>query len=940
MGGDLDLSARILVAMSGSAPRTVGIVPHTHWDREWYAPFQAFRVQLVRLLDELLPLLERDLSYARFMLDGQTAVLDDYLEIRPEAAPALRRLAASGRLSVGPWMILMDEFMVSGETIVRDLQAGVARATELGGAMPVGYLPDMFGHVAQMPQILRLAGLEHAVVWRGVPSAVTQTAFWWEAPDGSRVRAEYLYGSYSNGRDLPDDAKALVARARSYELELGLAALPGGALLLMNGTDHQLPQPWLGRVVAEANEIQDDYRFVVTSLPEYLADQPTDKLTTWLGELRSGARANVLMGVASNRVDVHQACAAAERALERRAEPLSALLLPADDYPGGLLDVAWRNLVLNSAHDSSCACSDDEVVEQVLVRYYEARQIGDALTRDALHALAAEIDAPASSTVVANPTPADRGGLIRGFVPGEGPVHFAATDDGAACPAQVIGVIGGDGFTATVTGQKVRWVLEMMRGPEFAGTRVGGYERVDHDDGLVEFVFDGVPRGEPAADLEAVREEVLALGEAGATVRFRVQLPRARDVVFAADAVPGFGWRSYRPVDGEGPATAVTAGPATSPRTGEGTVALANEHLTVTVDRTTATFTVDSVDGLSLPDLGRLVDGGDGGDTYNYSPPTEEDLLVDRPESVTVTTLETGPVRARVLVEATYRWPTHAVGDAIACSRRSDETVLVPVRTTLELRTGERFLRVRTEFDNICRDHRLRAHFPLAGAVDGSDAECAFAVVHRSLTVEGGPGEVGLPTFVSRRFVDAFDGSAGLALLHDGLLEYEVVDDSHELALTLMRATGYLSRIALPLRPDPAGPPMPVEGAQVQGARALEYAVLPHPGDWRAADLHQAADEFLVPLERARGGGVAGAARTPTGQALAVRDAQVSAVTREPGGLLVRIFNPAPEPVAAELDRDGAPATGWVVDLLGRPVEPFEGAVSLRPCQIATLRLD
>src|SRR5690242_16598022 len=132
-------------------PTTVAIVPHTHWDREWYSPFQTFRLRLVQLLDVLLPLLEQDLSYGRFLLDGQTAVLDDYLEIRPEAAVVLRRLATSGRLAVGPWMILMDEFMVSGETMVRDLQMGMARATELGGAMQVGYLPDMFGHVAQMP---------------------------------------------------------------------------------------------------------------------------------------------------------------------------------------------------------------------------------------------------------------------------------------------------------------------------------------------------------------------------------------------------------------------------------------------------------------------------------------------------------------------------------------------------------------------------------------------------------------------------------------------------------------------------------------------------------------------------------------------------------------------------------------------------------------------
>ncbi|HEX5615150.1 MAG TPA: alpha-mannosidase, partial [Acidimicrobiia bacterium] len=353
-------------------PVTVAIVPHTHWDREWYAPFETFRMRLVALLDELLPLLERDLSYARFMLDGQTAVLDDYLAIRPEAEESLRRLAASGRLSVGPWMVLMDEFMVSGETMVRDLQLGIERGAAFGGVMEVGYLPDMFGHVAQMPQLLRLAGLEHAVVWRGVPAAIERTGFWWEAPDGSRVRAEYLYGSYSNGRDLPDDAKALVTRARDYEAELGPVRLD--SMLLMNGTDHQLPQRWLGRVVAEANAVQDDYRFVVTSLAEYLADQPVAALPEWRGELRSGARANMLMGVGSNRVDIHQRAAAAERAIERRAEPLAALFLPPDRYPDAFFREAWKLLVLNSAHDSSCACSADEVVEHVAVRYAQARQ--------------------------------------------------------------------------------------------------------------------------------------------------------------------------------------------------------------------------------------------------------------------------------------------------------------------------------------------------------------------------------------------------------------------------------------------------------------------------------------------------------------------------------------------------------------------------------------
>ena len=304
--------------------RRIAIVPHTHWDREWYKSYQDFRLALVELIDTLVPLLERDASYPHFMLDGQMAVVDDYLEVRPEAERRLRALAAAGRLSVGPWYILMDEFLTSGETIVRNLQMGLERGAAFGGVMDVGYLPDMFGHIAQMPQILRLAGFSDAVVWRGVPSQVTTNGYAWVAPDGSEVRAEYLPVGYGNGAALPDDAKALVRRTRDNVAELD--DFVSGDLLCMNGSDHLMPQPWLGRVVAEANDLQDEFAFEVTSLPRYLARARRDNLVRVEGELRSGFRANMLMGVTSNRVDVKRLGAVAERELERRAEPLCRAL--------------------------------------------------------------------------------------------------------------------------------------------------------------------------------------------------------------------------------------------------------------------------------------------------------------------------------------------------------------------------------------------------------------------------------------------------------------------------------------------------------------------------------------------------------------------------------------------------------------------------------------
>ncbi len=212
---------------------------------------------------------------------ARPSVVDDYLEVRPEAAETLRRLAATGRLSVGPWMVLMDEFMVSGETIVRDLQLGLrargrARRRDAGG-LPARHVRPHRADAADPP-----AGRPRARggVARRPVDGRRRPRSGGRRPTAQRVRAEYLYGSYSNGRDLPDDAKQLVARARELRARARRRpAFPAASMLLMNGTDHQMPQPWLGRVVAEANEIQDDYRFVVTSLAEYLAraaDRRTD----------------------------------------------------------------------------------------------------------------------------------------------------------------------------------------------------------------------------------------------------------------------------------------------------------------------------------------------------------------------------------------------------------------------------------------------------------------------------------------------------------------------------------------------------------------------------------------------------------------------------------------------------------------------------------------
>ena len=890
------------------ATRRIAVVPHTHWDREWYDPFQTFRLKLVRLIDGLLDLMEQDSSFRHFLLDGQLAVIDDYLEIRPEHEERLRALTTAGRISVGPWYILMDEFLVSGETIIRNLQAGIRRGSAFGGVMEVGYLPDMFGHIAQMPQLLSEAGFAHTVVWRGVPSAVDRTAFHWRAPDGSTVRAEYLVAGYGNGAALPDDAKALVRRLQAMADEFGSFLSPDDTVLLMNGTDHLHPQPWLGRVIGEANQMQTEFDLAITSLPDYLAGAPSDHLPEWHGELRSGWRSNLLMGVGSNRVDVKQAASRAERSLEKLAEPLSALFLPPEAWPAAFLDLAWKLVVRNAAHDSICACSADDVVDAVLHRYAEARHIGEGLTEEALAAVARSM--ASAGPVVVNPSAGDRSGLVEVVVPAAG----TPSPD-----VQVLSERSGIPGSITLDGETVRNMLGLIQGARIDTDAYITDVTLTEDDTGLDITLaigtearDGVP-------VEEVKRELFTrlIARPDTEVRLVIDQPPARRMLARQQSVPGFGWSRFTPaplahpvaVDGEA-ATGVT---------------LSNGLVTVVVDPTDGTFSLDGV-----PGYGRLVDSGDFGDTYNYSPPAH-DAVVDHPDSVSVALGDRGPVRATAVITSTYTWPDRV--DEASNSRVGSHRV--PVTTTIEIRADEPVVRVETCFINPSRDHRVRVHLPLPRPAPTSRAECAFAVVERGLTAEGRAEEFGTPTFPSRRFVS----SGGLTVVHEGLLEYELVDiegadrgdqpKAATLALTLLRSTGMLSRLGMSTRPLPAGPMTPIEGPQLLGPITARYALA--VGD---IDPYRMADDVLVPLATTASFG--GGSRPDQGSALTVGGAEVSAVRRDAGRLEVRVFNPLSHQTTVEIPG----RSGWLVDLRGRSVAPFEGQFELRGHGIATARLD
>ena len=900
--------------------KTVYVVPHTHWDREWYLPFQTFRLRLVELVDRVLDLMEAEPGFV-FTLDGQLATVDDYLELRPESEPRLRRLIAEGRLAVGPWQTLVDEFLVSGESIIRNLETGWRRAEELGRPMPIGYLPDMFGHVAQMPQILRRAGIARAVVWRGVPAAIEHHAFLWESPDGSAVQAEYLVDGYGNAAHLfgePDLAGAVASFDASMRPFFG-----DDESLAMTGTDHMLPPLDLVERVARLNEEQERFRLELVTLADYLGRAGNGTmLTRWRGEMRSAARANLLMGVTSARIDLKAACARAERGLERYAEPLSALHLP--EWPGSFLRLAWSRVLENAAHDSICGCSVDAVSAQVLVRYAEAEQIATGLAERAAATIAAGV--ARGAVAIVNPSPERRTDVVEFEleIPEEWDEVGLTLGDGTVVPTQETARAERLLLSTTLPGREVPAAMfRRLHGRELFGLWLNGYA-VEADGTSRRLTFDVGEEPDPEwLDLSSLKQGVGRAVDVAPDDEWEVRiLARPRRWLAAAVAAPALGWTSAR-----------TARATERRRDGvqiDGT-SMSNGLLEVEVAGD-GTLRIGSLEG-----VGKLVDGGDFGDSYNHGPP-RSDMLVSEPEAVSIEVAAAGPIRGELAVVRSYRWPLAARADG---SSRGEETALVPVTTRVELRIGEPFVRLELSFDNPCSDHRLRFHVPLPAPAETTSAEGQLGVVERGLEVEGGHGEVPLATAPARGFVAA----GGVGVLLDHVLEYELVE-GRELALTVLRSIGLISRSANPFREDPAGPEIAIPDGQCHGPWRVGFALFPYEGSWVDAGVLAQMERYQHPFLVARGtrGGAVGedGPASATGLELEGRGVVLSSLCRREDWLELRLVCQQPESRTAVVR--GGVLEAREADLLGRPGPsiPLDGdalRLELGPWEIRTVQL-
>jgi glycosyl hydrolase family 38 len=946
--------------------RHLVIVPHTHWDREWYQTHEQFRVRLVRLLDGLLSLLEGDPGFRHFMLDGQTIVLDDYLEVRPEARERIEKLVRDGRLVIGPWYVLPDEWLVSGEALIRNLRLGLRKASMFGAGMRIGYVPDQFGHVGQLPQIFRGFGFDGAVLWRGVPAEIAQTCFLWEASDGSAIFSAYLPRGYGNAALLPLDPEGLVDRlAREIKHLEPFARI--STLLLMNGSDHREPQPGLPAALEAASAKLPGVTLEMGTLADYLIRAKKESgrdLPVYRGELRSGLRAPLLPGCASARAPQKQADFRNDRLLTRYLEPLASWLSAlGGEFDGGLLDLAWRIALENHPHDSICGCSVDRVHAQMESRFQRVEEIATAQLETVAGQLAARVAAPAPPAgrpggevlVVWNPNAAGRAQVdsaLELYLPGEVsprqsvPLHLRAADGRRVATQATVETEG------SVWGGTFPTSLALSILPGF-GREVLGYfvndlvTRVEGNRLVVSVRLGSAPEGE--LDVLGRKRELAAALSAPGIEEVAVEARRPPRVRLRfVDDFPGHGLRVYSVARGRSRAEDRVF----AERSAMGGARIKNGFWQVEASAKGDVTLTRLTDGTAVRDALRLVSEGDRGDEYNFDP-IRGAAAIERPHRARVRVLGGAGPEIALAIELRYRVPGGLTPDRMA---RSEKHVELPARVLVRLASGLDRVDVEVTLHNTAKDHRMRLHVRAPFAAQRFEVESAFEVAKRPIAPQPSdfgsphPAEFPIGACPERAFATISDGTRALTVANRGTSEVEAVREAEgttSLALTLLRAVGWLSQGGLGLRPGPAGPPFPTPEAQMLGSHRAEFALFSHSdGDpMRVARAHAFA---YPPIAFVRGGG-GDATLGDQARLVEIDDPEVVVSAIEPdhgGGPKLRIYEATGRARSVTVRWHGSTARMLVpVDLTGRPSttqcaptpDGVGAVVPLRPWQILTL---
>ena len=821
-------TAREATGKKNLQPLIGHVTPHVHWDRAWYLPFQQYRYRLIEFVDDLLDLLENpEANYPSFEFDGQTVVLEDYLEVKPENRARIEALVEKGRLGIGPWYVLPDEFIVGGEALVRNLQFGNRISEEFGGRTNIGYVPDPFGHVAQLPAILQGVGLDTFLFTRGAGQWVGEAGcvFNWTASDGeSTVLAvkqtpDYpclmAWGFEERPLDRKDSLEVNVesAMGRLQRLLDGLENTYNWAppvVQLGNGSDHTHPQPTLPMLIAAANEhFEGEIELRHSRFYDFFdalkdwTEERGEPLVEHIGELHQGWDRALLSGVFSARLYLKRMNDHTMRLLQDQVEPLASASWSLGGRPRQeRLQLAWREVLRNHPHDDICGCSVDSTHLDMEVRFRHAGEISAMLLDDLHSELRDHFDLSHSNEdaiplLLHNPTPRPWSGTI--------PVDGVAYDSES-------------------------WL----------NTEYARVENPNHNS--IFSAYAEIMVTPPQWSLHAHYDRVA-----------NVELPRIIGGLNICDLPSGIHLIHLLPgIDLNKPET-------------HGVVVdregmwMENGLIKVILRDDGRFDLIDLENGRTWSGLGVMEDDEDAGDSYDHSPggfpipvgAGKGPGLDERPEHVDRRILHSeahentcnvqmriekeGPWASTMHLQMEWRIPKRFHDET---QERSSEHDWLMIDHYLTVRSGSRFIEVETSVDNTCNDHRLRVVLPTGIESENVYAGGAFDVIERPWhfphVTEWNQPEV--PTQHVSQFLAVEDDEHGLAMLCPGSNEYEARPSDYgsglDVCLTALRSIGWLSRDGFAWRRNRAGPCFPAPGAQCLGTSWFRWGVLPYEGTW------------------------------------------------------------------------------------------------------------
>jgi mannosylglycerate hydrolase len=805
-------------------------------------------VRLVDLLDQLIDLMEKNEDFRYFTLDGQSVILEDYLEIRPENESRLKKLIKEGRILIGPWYTQSDEFLASPESLIRNLLLGIKVSKRFGEPMMVGYLPDTFGHISTMPLILNGFGINSAIFGRGRDGQKQE--FLWRSPDGSQVLAvdqHYVLGTITPpsiegfkrvGEHLPGSGREQYELIQRKLNQMIQRATLTDQLLLMSGIDHALPHQELPEIIRDCNEMLQrsaegclkNYQLIQSTLPEYIRGicAIKDDLNVETGEFRQQGH-HSYTGTISSRMYLKLENYICQQELECWAEPFSSLAwLHGKDYPHGFLWKSWRELLLNHAHDSIYGCSIDSVHQDMLARFRHSRQISERIAKGALAFIAEKINTKfteegTGAVVVFNPLSTGRTEVVEAELDFASDIaSFGLQDEkGFEIPCQVISCHLKDDF-----------IFHQHGAPDFrAFTRC--------------------------------------------------------NVVFEARDVPPCGYKTLFTVQSSQKASLAGGERVLSSGNNEAE----NEYLKMVVEENGTITLVDKETESIYRNLNLFEDGADVGDEYNYSPCQSDLKTLSQNFRPKICLERSGPLEVVFRIETVMEVPERIDEDR---KSRSQNLTGLRIVSHIYMRKGMPRLDIRTIVNNTARDHRFRVLFPIGIKNVAIYAGGHFDTIRRPVIDESRNGLDN--TFPMRNFVLVRGKGSSLAILSRGLTEYEIIRNPFEaIAITLFRSVGWLSRGDLLTRLGSCAYDIETPDAQCIGPQEFHYSILPLPEDVDISFVHLSAKKYAVPLSAIKTDVHPGELPASKGFVQIIPDSLIlSAIKKseERDSIIVRFYNP------------------------------------------------